>query len=610
MPTDKLFQKYSRKSIGQRKTESHDIFLKKMDGAGSTNSPVGKSKLTLSAPGQVLRIDAGLSPYIGEWTDTEVIHLLKRTSFGNRKSAVDHLVSLGSASAAIDYITDLTNKSVPAHPSATPLNHYQNIAANTVDSTTSYGEDWTKVNLPYPLGASDSLVNSHRLYGLQFWNWGVWLNDEHVIREKMVNFWYHFIPVEFISLRSSYYNAATMCSDYMTMFRNNALGNFRTIIAEVTKSAAMLHYLGNQNSTASAPNENYARELLELFTIGKNPQNYTEQDVQAAAKVLSGWRMNGGVRASYPWPIVFEPSRHNRSDKTFSSFFNHTTIQYKAGASGAEELDEMFDMLFQYQGIAIAKYICTRLYRFFVYYIVDEETESTIITPLANQLISENWEIKPVIKTLLKSQHFFDTANRGVMIKSPFDLLAGILNTFDVNTTDPNADIYTQYRYWQYFNDYSKKNLEQEVGNVPDVSGWKAYYQEPAFYQNWINANSIQKRDIIIDYLIRGSSGVGTFKFVIDGVKFLKQFENSIQLDPNKVLSVFIKYSLPLPLPQVNVTEIKTQTLLANQTNDNYWTTAWQNYLTNPNTTNTKVVNDRLKALLNALLRLAEFQLM
>lgn len=610
MPKDKLFEKYSRKTIEQRKAELHDVFLNKVDKKESSGTFIKSNGKGMSSSVQTMRVNTGLDPYTGTWSDTEVIHLLKRTSFGNSKTAVDHLLSLQNASEAVDFITDLTNKAIPQYPSSGPLNHYQNIAANTVDSTISYGEDWSTTNLPYSAGSSDPVINSHRLYGLQYWNWGIWLNDGYTIREKMVNFWYHFIPVEFIVLRSSFYNSATICSDYMKIFRNNALGNFKTIIDEVTKSTAMLLYLGNHYSTASAPNENYAREILELFTMGKSPQNYTEADVQSAAKVLSGWRIPTDFKAPYPFQSGFNSSRHNQTDKSFSAFFNDTTIFNKTGVHGAQELDEFYNMLFQYQGITIAKYLCRRLYRFFIYYNIDEETETKIITPLANQLINSNWEIKPIVKTLLKSQHFFDIANRGVMIKSPFDLLAGILNTFDVNTTEPNSDIYTQYRFWQYFNDYSKNNLEQEVGNVPDVSGWKAYYQEPAFYQNWINSNTIQKRDRIIDLLIKGTGGVGTFKFKIDAIAFLKQFNSSVQLDPNQVVDVFVKYALPLPLPQAYTTEIKTQTLLGNQTTDNYWTSAWQAYLTNPTTANTKIVNDNLKALLNAVLRLAEFQLM
>ncbi|MFD1630129.1 DUF1800 domain-containing protein [Pseudopedobacter beijingensis] len=613
MPTDELFEKYSRKTIGERKKQSYDEFIQKVD---KTESNTFNKSLNKTIPVETLRVSSGLDVYTGPWTEREAIHLLKRTNFGNRKAGVDLLLSKGSASTAVNWVTNLINHTTPQKPSPGPLNFYQNLP-NATDSTTAYGEDWSMNNLEYALptnqGGTDNIVNNNRVLSLQCWHWGIWLNDDkYKIREKMVNFWYHFIPVEFNEVRLLTPQSGTICSGYMKIFRENALGNFRTIIELVTKSSAMIFYLGNHYSTADAPNENYARELMELFAIGKDPQNYTEQDVQAAAKILSGWRQQNNVK-NHPYPVTtsFNKNRHNQENKTFSSFFNNTTILNKTGQNGAQELDEFFDMLFQYQGQAIAKYICRRLYRYFVYYVIDAETESTIITPLANQLINSNWEIKNVVNRLLKSQHFFDMANRGVMIKSPFDFIAGMLNTFNVNTTAATeGDIFRQYRIWENYYNYAKNSLEQDFGNVPTVSGWKAYYQPPTFYQNWINSSTIQKRDLLIDELIAGNRTIQGIKPKIDGISFLKQFDTSIQDDPSAVVDVFILYCLPMDLPQTYKEEIKIQTLLSNQSTDNYWTSAWQTYLSNPNTVNTKTVDDKLKALLNAILKLSEFQLM
>jgi uncharacterized protein (DUF1800 family) len=97
------------------------------------------------------------------------------------------------------------------------------------------------------------------------------IQDGTTIREKMMQFWYHFIPVNFDDVRSQQRNSATMCNDYMNLLRNNALGNFKNLIKDVAKTPAMLVYLGNQYSTATVPNENFARELMELFTMGKVP---------------------------------------------------------------------------------------------------------------------------------------------------------------------------------------------------------------------------------------------------------------------------------------------------------------------------------------------------
>lgn len=619
MPKDVLFEKYARKTLGDRKNEPYDEFINKVDKATSKESfnKTSSEKIAQAnaAPIETLRVSTGLNVYTGPWTEAEAIHLLKRIDFGNRKVGVDLLISKGNASTAVNFVTNLYNNTVPSKPSSGPLNFYNNLP-NAADSTTPYGQDWSQNNLEYALptnqGGTDNIVNNNRVLSLQCWHWGVWLKDDaYKLREKMVNFWYHFIPVEFNEVRLLTPQSGTILSDYMKIFRENALGNFRAIIENVTKSSAMIFYLGNHYSTAASPNENYARELLELFTMGKEPQNYTEQDIQAGAKVLSGWRQQNNVKG-HPYPVTtsFNKNSHNQENKNFSSFFNNTTILNQTGNNGANELGLFLDMLFQYQGLAIAKYVCRRLYRYFVYYVIDAEIETKIITPLANQLINQNWEIKPIVNRLLKSEHFFDMANRGVMIKSPFDFVAGVLNTFHVNTTPTDGDVFKQYRIWENYHNYAKNSLEQDFGNVPTVSGWKAYYQEPTFYQNWINSSTIQKRDLLIDELIAGTRTIQGIKPKLDTVAFLKQFDLSIQLDPNTVVDVFIRYSLPLDLPITYKAEIKTQTLLSNQTSDSYWTNAWQAYLNNSNTANTKTVEDRLKALASSILKLAEFQLM
>jgi uncharacterized protein (DUF1800 family) len=374
----------------------------------------------------------------------------------------------------------------------------------------------------------------------------------------------------------------------------------------------MLIYLGNQYSTATVPNENFGRELLELFTMGKVPvQNYTELDVQSAAKVLSGWRVSS-FTAAYPFSVAFNESGHNQLDKTFSANFGNTVIANQTGANGANEFDIFFDMLFAQQQTTIAKYICRRLYRFFVYYDIDTNIETNVIAPLATLLINSNWEMQPVLSTLLKSEHFFDAANRGVMIKSPLDFILGTLRTLKIDTTAaPGAgQMENQYNLWNYFHVYAFANLEQGFGYVPNVSGWKAYYQDPTYYQNWINSNTIQKRAVLLNSFIDGFfAGNQTNQF--DPIVFVQQFSNTIIQDPDALVDVVIQYLLTVDLPPVYKSNTKVQTLLNGQVTNGYWTTAWNNYVTDPaNPTYINIVTERLKALFTTVLQLAEFQLM
>jgi hypothetical protein len=310
----------------------------------------------------------------------------------------------------------------------------------------------------------------------------------------------------------------------------------------------------------------------------------------------------------------FVASAHKQGNKTFSPFFNNTVIVGQSGAAGANELDAFLNMIFA-KSTEVSRYICRRLYRYFVYYDIDANVEANVIVPLAQTFVANNWNIKPVLEQLFKSQHFFDTANRGVYIKAPFDLVAGILNNFNVNTTDSNIEY--QYRIWSRYNDTYCNTMEQRMGSIPNVSGWNAYYQTPAYHQYWINSNAVQKRfafirDIFNTHTITGvfSSGTTLRRFGVDTVAFAQQFGNTIARDPNVLISVCIKYLLPADISQPQKDQMKASTLLSGQTTDAYWTTAWDTYIASPTTANRNIVESRLKNLLSGICQLAEYQLM
>ncbi len=588
---DPLFDKYARKELSDRHYSNQMVLP---NSSGSLGLRVGN-------------ITSGLAPYSGPWTFWEATHLLKRTSFGVKKIDVDNLLQLDVATA----VDSLLTVSSPVLPSTTPLNWYQ---GSEVDSSgVLLGGNWTNKNLTY-VASNDGTVDYYRCLGLQYWNWGLCINDGNSIREKMTLFWYHFIPINYEGIRNLVGNAGTMSNDYMNVLRNNCLGNFKLLIKKIAKSPAMLFYLSGQYSTAAAPNENFARELMELFMLGKVPtQNYTEGDVQAAAKIFSGWMVNYNSLANYPFVVEFVPTNHNQSNKTFSSFFGNTTINNQTGAAGAAEFDLFFDMMFTQQGTNIAKYICRRLYRFFVYYDIDNNVETNVITPLAALLVSSNWDMQPVVGALLNSEHFFDVANRGVMIKSPVDYISGIINTLKMNTNVPVGPLQVpnQHSVWGDFQYISLNYLEQGFGSVPNVSGWKSYYQNPTYYQNWINSNSVQQRSLLINYFMDGSLAPGGLTLKVDPIAFVQQFPNLTIQNPDLLINAIIQLLFSVDLPTAFKTETKVQNLLSGQTTNYYWTTAWNNYNTNPTNMSYKnIVTERLKALLTSFLQLAEFQLM
>ncbi|MFN8251736.1 MAG: DUF1800 family protein [Ferruginibacter sp.] len=590
-PEDPLFKKYARKSLGNR-VYSTRVELPSLNDDSQILNRVGN-------------VTSGIAPYTGAWTVWEVTHLLRRVGFGVKKTDVDALLALTPGTA----VDAMLNIAPPTLPSATPLNYYQNTLPDS--GGILLGGSWTSNNLTY-VNANDDTNNYYRQLSLTSWSWGVCINDATTIREKMTQFWYHFIPVNFDDVRGMQANSATMCNDYMSLLRSNALGNFKTLMKAIAKMPAMLVYLSNQYSTASVPNENFARELLELFTMGKVPtQNYTESDIIAASKVLSGWRLSS-FTAAYPFAPGFNASYHNQTNKTFSANFGNTTINNQAGAAGANEFDIFFDMLFTQQASTIAKYVCRRLYRFFVYYDIDANVEANVIVPLSNVLLTNNWDMNITVMTLLKSEHFFDVVNRGVMIKSPVDFLTGIIRTMNVNTIPAAGatQVVNQYAIWNYFQSYALNNLEQGLGLVPNVSGWKAYYQEPTFYQNWINSNAIQRRAAILTSFMNGFTQ-GTLSIKIDVIAYVQQFPNATIQDPDLLIDAIVQQWFSVDLPANYKSDTKVATLLNGQVTNSYWTTAWNNYIGTPsNTTYLNTVKNRLNSLFTTFLQLAEFQLM
>jgi uncharacterized protein (DUF1800 family) len=575
---DPLFEKYRRKNYSTRRYSTSEI-------------------------ARVGPVNSGLSPYSGSWTISEATYLLRRTQFGFKKADADSFVTLGMA-ASVNALLNFTNTT----PSP-PLNNYQPTAAD--ENSLPYGMNWTQNVFT---GSAGGTTNTNRTRGLASWSVGLALNQELNIREKMSMFWYHFIPIDFTSVRISQNsfcgnNSARICYDYMKYFRENCMGNFKTLIRNMATQPAMMYYLNNQANSKTAPDENFAREVMELFTLGKDPLSlYTQEDVVQAAKVLTGWRVKN-LNAT-PTNTTYDDTLHDKTTKTFSSFFNNTVIN----GTGANELDAFIDMIFS-KSVVVSEYICRRLYRFFVYYDIDANVEANVITPLAQVFVANNWNITPVLDTLFKSQHFYDMANRGAYIKAPFDLVLGSIRTFNVNTTVTDAlNHNAQYGIWNDFNSSLLLPMEQSMGAIPNVSGWNAFYQQPSFHEYWINSTTTQKRFSFLTSIFNGYNKTYnglTTRIEVDVIAWVKQFSNETCVDPDLLVDQCIKYLLPIDLSTSFKNTLKIQNLLSNQTDNIYWTTAWNNYIGNPtNNTFTNTVKTRLKSLLLTITQLAEYQLM
>jgi uncharacterized protein (DUF1800 family) len=549
----------------------------------SSTSPDNTNITLPEAPPTVY---AGLTPYTGSWGINEAVHILKRTMFGSKKADVDFLLTL-SPDKAVDHLL-----TIPGMVTTEPVKNYtpgSQVPATDPDLALAPGASWVSVY------STDGGINANRRSSYKSWWIGLMINQERNIQEKMVLFWHNHFATQTENI-----GYGLSCYKYNVTLRKYALGNFKEMVKAITLDPAMLKYLNGEQNRVSAPDENYGRELQELFTVGKGPASkYTEDDVKQAARVLTGYRVRYTDFTTY-----FDKARHDTGNKTFSAFYGNKTITGLKDAAGANELDTLLDMIFQTQ--EVSKFIVRKLYRWFVYGDIDATAEASVIEPLAKVFRDSNYEIKPVVAALLKSDHFYDAANQGCLIKSPLDAYVGLCREFSV-VLPPASDYLTNYYMWNFISS-TAKNAQQNPGDPPDVAGWKAYYQEPMFHEIWINSDTLPKRNQFTDTLITTGYSANGKKLLIDPVAFAASMPNAG--DPNALINDSIKYLLRMPLSQSSKDQIKKDILLSGQVTDSYWTSAWIAWLANPaDKMILATVQTRLKELYKYIMNLAEYQL-
>jgi len=318
-------------------------------------------------------------------------------------------------------------------------------------------------------------------------------NGHPSIQEKLTAFWQnHFVTAHSVvgDYRFTY--------QYIKFLRNNCAGNFKTMTIGMTKEPSMLVFQNGFENTKESPNENYGRELQELFTVGQKNfaglDNYTEQDVKAAARVLTGWGVsNYWADGSTTFGTVFNSDRHDTTDKVFSAKYNNKTIQGRSGAAaGDTELQELVTMLLSHS--ETPKFICRKLYRWYVNSNVTQDIEDNVIVPLATFFASSgnNFEILPVLKKLLTSDIFYDERNIGAIVKSPAEFMIGMLRHFNLTVPDMTTD-YVAFRMLMEFQEWAMSKMQLSLLDQPLVFGSIPYYQT-GYSKNWINGTTLGLR--------------------------------------------------------------------------------------------------------------------
>ena len=523
------------------------------------------------------RTSAGLEPYGGTWGNEQVAHLLRRTMFGAKKADIDAVAAMTLDDVVAVLLADLTD---PAPP----------LSTSSADTDAPPGTTW--------VNAATNNFNVARRNSLKSWWTGLILDQPISLREKMTLFWHNHFVTE-----TTVVGDARFAYRYNTLLRQSATGNFKELTKAITINGAMLRYLNGNTSTKTSPNENYSRELQELFTIGKGPEiapgnytNYTEADVITAARALTGWRDSSATLSGY-----FTSSRHDTTNKQFSSAYGNTIVNGQV-TDGSLEIDDLLTMIFAQP--ETANFICRKLYRWFVYYVIDEAAEANVIVPLANVFRSNNYEMKPVLSALLKSAHFFDSINMGCVIKSPVDVAVGMCRQFGV-TFPTSTEFSKQYTMWKYIWEQASA-MQMELGDPPNVAGWPAYYQIPQFYELWINSDTLPKRNQFTDTMITAGHTASGFKLVADPIAFALQFSDPS--DP--VVLIDESAQVLFPIEPTAAQKVFLKGVLLPGLPDYEWTIEWNDYLGDPtNAGKQTAVKTKLQELFGFMMSMAEYQL-
>lgn len=477
---------------------------------------------------------APFQPSNQDWTEAHIAHLYRSIGYGADYQTIQSGLQM-TPSVLVDMIIDQGANS--AQPAPYFWSEYSN-----ADYDAQYGED------------SDDFEREHYYQLKEDW---IRRGLEFPFQQKMTIFWHDHFATE-----AEVYGCNRYMWRYYQLIHQQAFGNFRTFVELMGANEAMLVYLNGNQNIVGQPNENYARELMELFTMGEN-NGYIQLDIEEVAKALTGYRVD----------------MYECTEAYFREDLHDTSVKTIFGQSGNFGYDDVHELIFTLKKQEVATYICTKLYQFFIYREIDEH----IIEGMAQTFIDNNWEIIPVLKQLLKSEHFFENVFRGAKIKSPVDLTTQMITAigFDIDT-ELNSDIFN-------YLDYAHDQMGQNLFNPPDVSGWpghRFWLSENALAFRWFHCHNIMN-----NYIENG------------GYEKLRQLAISVSPsnnDPTIIAEAVANHLLDITLDQDLIT-VATQYLKAgipeNYFMDGSWNLNWEE------------APEQLLNMLRFIIQIPEFQL-
>ena len=380
--------------------------------------------------------------YLLATEDSQCIHLLHRTAFGVDKQ---HLSSCLEYNSYEDVVNDMIYK---------PREIKNEIKPQCAQKLLRPPRKMRDLNTTERKDFRQKRRASYM--ALKIWWFDKMLKTDDPFLEQMVLFWHnHFTS----SLRKVGQSALMYRQNQL--FRKYALGNFSELLHAIIEDPAMLIYLDNRANKKGHPNENLARELLELFSLGEG--NYSEDDIKAFARALTGYSIDKEME------FRFKKRLHDKGKKEIF------------GQSGHFDAHEMIDIILQQEATSI--FIVEKLWSAFIGYDPDPKE----VQRLAQIFRKNHYELKPLMQALLTSSYFTDPSIRGTMIKSPIELIIGALRSFDYIEFDPKTGV--QYA----------RRLGQDLLDPPNVKGWSGG-------ETWINTHTLLIRKGFLNRLTRGDA--------------------------------------------------------------------------------------------------------
>lgn len=470
-----------------------------------------------------------LDPYVPSpekpWNSIRVQHLYRRMGFGATPAMVEQALSMDPLTVVDNIMMDALN--LPLSP--TP---------EWADWTTNDYDDF------FPQRQE------------QFVEWVVqWMSEmiDFGFREKLALFWHNHFVTRFES-----YECPSYMYKYHKVLQENALGNFKDFVKSIGQTPAMLFFLNGLQNTNVSPNENYARELYELFTLGQD-NGYTQEDITETARALTGW--NGLIE--FCGPVGFRFDLFDTGEKTIF------------GQTGNWGYDDVHDILFEQRTQEIAQFVCTKIYKHFVH----PEPAPEIIDAMAATFVENEFELAPVLDQLFKSEHFFDEYIIGTQVKSPVDFYINFLKEANLPFDTQILEAITYYTFL----------MGQELFSPVDVAGWPGN-------RSWINNNTLTGRWQTIDFLIffmyENAPAV-----LVDFAKFLSNDSNDPVVVTQSIVDHFIGNGLNSVVAYDRATDVFKWEVPQNYYDQELWDLDWD------------TVPAQVALLLQHIARIPEFQL-